>query len=193
MNQDAYIPFENIVAELKRICAEQKTGVFYITSKANRSAQIMLDQGRIVYFYYFNKRGSNALRLISEIETGRYRFQEGTAPAMRMELPPTEEILSSLSALFGHDDRHGGDAPQQAAEGEKESGSRSIITLTVTQKRILEEGLAVHIGPMAAIICEEHLPSTSDVKVAIELLAGEIMAEAQAKCFREEMWRKLVA
>lgn len=191
MSQDTYIPFAKIVADLKLICAERKTGTLYITSDSNRSAQIMIDQGRIVYFYYYNKRGSDALRLIAEIETGRYRFQEGTAPAIRAELPETEEILNSLSAAIGADDPHGGVAAQKAAAVEK-SGPRAIITLTAGQKRILEDGLAAHIGPMASIICEEHLDSTSDVKVAIELLAGEIMAEDQARSFRERMRRVLV-
>lgn len=191
MSQDTYIPFAKIVADLKQICAGRKTGTLYITSDANRSAQIMIDRGKIVYFYYFNRRGSEALRLIPEIQTGRYRFQEGTAPALRSELPETEAILEALSALAGQDDPHSGESPQRAAAVE-ESGARAIITLTAGQKRILEEGLALYIGPMAAIICEEHLPSTSDVKTAIELLAAEITAEAQARSFREEMRRKLV-
>jgi hypothetical protein len=191
MNQDAYIPFAKIPSELTKNCIERKTGPLYSTSDANRSAQIMVDQGRIVYLYYFNKRGSDALRLISEIDTGRYRFQEGTAPSMRTDIPDTEEILNSLSSVCGDHDSQVIDASRRIDEAE-ESGPRSIITLTVTQKRILEEGLAVHIGPMAAIICEEHLVSTSDVKVAIELLAGEILAEAQAESFRAEMRRKLV-
>ena len=190
MSQDSYIPFAKIVADLQQICAGRKTGILYITSDANRSAQIMIDQGRIVYIYYFNKRGSDALRLIPEIQTGRYRFQEGTAPAVRAELPDTEEILKVLSAPARQNDPDSGESPQKAVAAE--SGARAIITLTAVQKRILEEGLAMHIGPVAAIICEEHLPSTSDVKTAIELLAAEISAEAQASSFRVEMRRKLV-
>jgi hypothetical protein len=192
MNQETYVSFTEIVAELKQVCAEKRTGIMYITSGENRSAQLMLDRGEIVYLYFFNKRGRDALRLMSEIETGRFRFQDGSTPSLRTDLPGTEDILNYLSisieALAGEP----GVSKQVKFPGVTVAASdEGSDTLTVTQKRILEESLASYIGPMAAIICEDHLETVGTIDKAIALLAAEIPSSAQAQTFREEMMRKV--
>lgn len=193
MSKETYISLTELVDELRQICSEQKSGVMYITSSANRSAQIMIDKGKIVFIYYFNKRGRDALALMPQIERGKYRFQEGTAPALKADLPETDEILHLLSTSgdVASDDTE----PIQLERSEAEVSIEEDInsSLTEKQKRILEEGLAVFIGPMAMIICEDHLRKTVDVKTAVELLAGEIPTESQAESFREEMQRKILS
>lgn len=191
MTQETYISLTELVVMLRQICVEHKTGIMYITSSTNRSAQVMIDKGKIVFIYYFNKRGRDALALMSEIESGRFRFQEGAATALRADLPATDDILKLLSSVSDNT------AASNMADVVKNQvvglplNSGPKIVLTKEQKQVLEDGLAVFIGPMATIICEDHLESATDAKMAMELLAREIPTESQAKSFREEMQRKL--
>ena len=149
----------------------------YIATDANQSAQLVLNNGEISYIYFFNKRGDEALRLIPEIKMGRVRFSEGGAPELNCELPDTEEILRYLSAVAGLG---------PAVESRTYSGGM----LNEDQKKALEEGLALFIGPMATIICEEHLADEQDLATAIDKLAQEIPSDEQAVQFASAMKNK---
>ncbi|EKD38166.1 MAG: hypothetical protein ACD_75C00842G0001, partial [uncultured bacterium] len=76
MTQD-YIPFADIVVEIARLCKQRSTGTLFIATKANKSVQLVLDKGEIVFIFFSSKRGEEALALMSTIRAGRYRFQEG--------------------------------------------------------------------------------------------------------------------
>lgn len=192
MTTNTYLSRIELVDGLRAICAENKTGVMYVTSSSNRSAQIIVDEGKIVYFYYLNKRGRDALSLMAEIEGARYRFQEGNAPKMRTELPETEEILVFLAGpSVNVNSKSGLSSPAGETEFLEEVGADK--SLTQDQKRILEEGLAVFIGPMATIICEDHFGKNIEAMKAVELLASEIPTETQAESFREEMRRRILS
>lgn len=176
MNHDESIAFAEIVSVLKEHCAGKKTGMMYIATDANQSAQIVLNNGEISYIYFFNKRGDEALRLIPEIEMGRVRFSESPAPDLSCELPDTEEIIRYLSAAAGL---------RPTSEVTHAGGM-----LNNSQKMVLEEGLTLLIGPMAAIICEEHLAEDQDLATAIEKLAQEIPSQEQANHYRAAMQKK---
>ncbi len=178
MTQD-FIPFPDIVSEIMKLCAERVTGTLFIATKANRSAQIILDHGEIVFLYFFNKKGEEALELMSTIRAGRYRFQEGGV-SRRSPLPSTAAILQSL------------------VSGQKVEGNNPVIENRATgsglsdeQKSVLESCLAGYIGPMAGIICEDHLDIVADLQAAIDALAAEIPSPAQAEKFKMMVKEKL--
>ena len=177
MTQD-YIPFPEIVSAIKQLCAEKVTGTLFVATKANRSAQLILDKGEIVFVYFFNKRGVEALELMSTIRAGRYRFQEG-AVSRRMTLPPTTAILNSLSS------------GQKVAPVEVNETISTGPGLSQEQKTVLEACLAGYIGPMAGIICEDHLGTVADLQEAVDALAGEIPSPEQAQKFRAMVQEKL--
>jgi len=184
------VTFTEIVSQLKSICNEKKTGTMFITSQLNRSAQIVVENGSIVFLYYFNKRGHDAMMLLSEIESGRYKFQEGSIPSMRTPALVTEDILRYLSAASSGSEettRAGDDVSNITAQQ-----ATTIESLSDEQKRILEESLAIYIGPMASFICEDHLEKAGDVTSAIKRLAAEIPEEGQARSFSDEMMQRLV-
>ncbi len=176
MTQD-YIPFPEIISELKKLCTQRVTGTVFIATKANRSAQVIIDKGEIVFIYFFNKRGEEALELMSTIRAGRYRFQEG-AVTRRSPLPSTDAILQSLLS--------GQKVTDQVVE-KRLTGPG----LSQEQKNILESCLAGYIGPMAGIICEDHLGVASDLQAAIDALAAEIPSPEQAEKFRAMVLEKL--
>ena len=173
-----YIPFPQIVSALTNLCDKRVTGTLFIATKANRSAQLILDKGEIVFVYFFNKRGEEALELMSTIRAGRYRFQEGTV-SRRMPLPATEAIVKSLSS------------GQKLAETEVSNNLSPGSGLSQEQKNTLETCLAGYIGPMASLICEDHLGGAADLQKAIDALAAEIPSPEQAKKFRAMVMEKM--
>ncbi|TKB26173.1 DUF4388 domain-containing protein [Desulfopila sp. IMCC35006] len=173
-----YIPFPQIVSALTKLCEKRVTGNLFVATKANRSAQLILDKGKIVFVYFFNKRGEEALELMSTIRAGRYRFQEGNV-SRRMPLPATEAILKSLS---------GG---QKLGATDVSASSSTAPGLSQEQKNTLEACLAGYIGPMAGLICEDHLGEATDLQAAIDALAAEIPSPAQAQKFRAMVMDKL--
>ena len=179
------VAFAEIVVELRQICDELKSGTMYITSQMNRAAQIAIERGKIVFLYYSNKRGREALDLMPEIEFGRFRFQEGSVSAMRSEAVPTEEILLFLAAASGEAEQRGELATHSEVVTRAQYTGESV--LTDKQQQILEESLTLYIGPMASLICEEHLTSVSGWHDAVQRLAAEIPDVAQAEKFRTEM------
>lgn len=176
MTQD-YLPFPEIITALRKLSKERVTGTMFIATKANRSAQLIFDRGEIVFVYFFNKRGEEALELMSTITAGRYRFQEGRV-SRRMPLPTTDLILDMLA---GQDS--GDNTPVQQGPSE--------VGLTEEQKGVLESCLAGFIGPMAGIICEDHLGVISSLEEAVEALVTEIPSAAQAQKFRAMVNQKL--
>lgn len=181
MTQD-YIPFPEIVSELRRICSARSTGTMFIATKANRSAQMMLDKGEIVFVYFFNKRGEEALELMSTILAGRYRFQEG-AVTRRTPLPSTDAILKSL--LSGQ--KIAGQKIVNQVSEQRPTGPG----LSQEQKNVLESCLAGFIGPMAGILCEDYLGDAADLQTAVDALVAEIPSPEQAEKFRAMVMAKL--
>jgi len=183
MSQE-YIPFSEIVAEIAKLCKQKASGTLFVVTSDNRSAQMMLDKGEIVYIFFSSKRGEEALQLMSTIHQARYRFQEGGVVARRMPLPPTQTVLQSLI--------HGSSEPFAAVSDNKQPqrGSNGG-TLSAEQKKVLETCLADCIGPMAAIICEDYFNSASDLQTVIEALSGEIPSAGQVQKFRTMVAEKL--
>lgn len=180
MTQD-YIPFPAIIAELRKLCNKRATGTLFISTKKNRSAQVALDKGQIVFVYFYNKRGQEALDLMATITAGRFRFQEGSISPRRVSLPPTNEILNSLG-----DEEAKGDSG-----GESPTSQATVGGLKHEEKNVIENCLAEYIGPMAGIICDDHLGSVSDVNEAIAVLVTEIPSSEQAEKFKSKVLQLL--
>jgi hypothetical protein len=172
MTQD-YIRLPEIVAEIRQLCAQGVTGTLFVATKGNRSAQLMIEKGKIVFVYFFNKRGEEAVELMSTIQAGRYRFQKGSV-SRRDSLPSTENILQSLI---------GGQRVVDQVSEKLSAGPG----LSQEQKNILETCLAGYIGPMAGIICEDHLNVVADLPAAIDALVSEIPSPEHAEKFRAKV------
>ena len=162
---------------MEELCTEKATGILFIATKANRSAQIVIENGSIVFVYFYNKQGQEALKLMQTIQAGRYRFQKNATSPRRNKLPPTKDILNFL---YG----------KRKSESPKEAPIHN--QLTNQQKQILETVLAEYIGPMATIICEDHLDTVPDLTSAIEALSSEIPSPEQAQKFRTQIEAKLI-
>ncbi len=175
-----YIPFSKIIFELTKLCNTKSTGTFFVATKSNRSAQIIIENGEIVFVYFYNKRGQEALELMSTIKAGKFRFQKGSSSKRRSVLPPTKLILELLAGAVG-----------QSAMDIEMSQSTGRGSINQEQKTVLEECLAEYVGPIAAIICEDHLSMNVDFLTAIDLLAAEISSADQKTQFKKKVMAQI--
>lgn len=168
-----------VKGELHRLCQENRTGTLFVASVDNRLVQFGLDQGEIVFVSCQNKRGPEALLLLQgqDFKVSVTRFVEGQRPVIRLELPPTSQILEQLEGM----------SSRNLATADPVSGR----VLSDRIKTVLEQELVEFIGPMAAIVCEETWESVSGLEAALEVLCRELPDPGQATRFRQNVLKRL--
>jgi hypothetical protein len=177
-----YVAFSKILSEIKTLYREKATGTIYLVTPDNRSAQLMLNSGEIVYVLFAGKRGQDAIYLLSLVSEARFRFQQGGSISRYMELPETKRIIE----IFEKGEiEHTPSLKITKNEAQKSSG------LSAEQKDVVESCLAECIGPMATIICEDCLGSVRDLSTAIEMLSKELPSQNQVDKFRNLLEAKL--
>ena len=177
-----YAHSSELIAQLQQWCHELRTGIVYVTTDTNHSAQINIDKGEIVFVVFKGKLGAGALPLMQTIEGCRFRFAEGSVPAsFRSPLPDTSEILNRLAEA----------CPKGDLANWKKRPAPQREGITDQEKAILQHALAEYIGPMVAIVCPEHFERVHDLKSAVEALADEIPKPEHALQFKDEVSRKL--
>ncbi len=179
----------NLTSELQRIRDDQLTGIVFIASSDNRSAQISFLDGVMVYAQCQGQKGRKAIDLIAQMPQVRFRFQKGPVPSSRIEMPSVEEVCACLHAVEKTDAVRIPDTekapPQQGAAQISKEGA-----LSLQEQRVIQEVLVECIGPMAMILCEDYLGKVKTVEEAIDTIANEIPAQ-QAARFREGVSRRL--
>jgi hypothetical protein len=177
-----YTPFSEIIIELKKLCDTKTTGTLFIATKKNRAAQVMIENGEIVFIYFAGKRGQKALSLMSEIQAGTFRFQAGKVISKRLPLPDTNAILQIFAGVVG----------QENLETKlAQSVPAAANSLNDTQKTILKECLAEYIGPMASIVCEDYFHSALDFMTIVDILATKISSVEQRDEFKERVMARI--
>jgi hypothetical protein len=177
------IPYREIVAELRRLCANKSNGNFLVMNDDGALFQVGLREGEIVNVFFRGRRGKEALPLAASMKSGRPQFSEGVVLARGLPLPPTQEILDFLGGTRG---------PERFAPGRFVAPQSPPGTpLPADMVRALEEELAVFIGPVAAIVCAERLVSVSDLETALSSLSEELHVPSQVAQFRNGVLKRL--
>lgn len=173
-----YLPFSNVVEEIRQLCRKAVSGSLFISTDCNRSAHVIIERGEIIYIYYFNKHGIEALDAMCDIHNARHQFQEGMLTDQRTPLPHTDEIIKTLADI----------TPQQEPDNAILS---PVFECSDVQKAVLEDCLAEYIGPVAGFICEDTLTSVLSLEAALEKLAAEIPDDEESRLFRKEVQKQL--
>lgn len=182
------IPFTQLIAELRQLCRERRTGMVFITTDDNQLAQLILENGNIVYLFFKTQRGENALRALRQYNTGSLRFAPGPIPTFRSELPPAEEVLESLQTADDQTLPEPIIDPTEEATAPPPSGR---MELSERNKSILLEELTELIGPMAIIVCQEKLRSFHDLHTTIDVLGSALPDAAQATRFKNNVLHRI--
>ena len=192
-----FVTFGQVAAVLRQLSKERRVGTLFITTADNKSASISLLGGEIVGVSFRVLRGRDALLLIRNIGLSRCTFHDGKVPDTDPDLPPTHEIL----AMFGTPEPV---SPQQAQQqpppppppppAARPAGPGPEVRKI---QQILEKELVEFLGPMAKVICREHvdkagaLASPAELRRLVDALAGEISDRNKAEAFRRAAWDKL--
>ncbi|MEE4378755.1 MAG: DUF4388 domain-containing protein [Candidatus Competibacteraceae bacterium] len=172
------IPFAQLVGELRQLCQAQSTGMAFITTDDHKLAQVSLENGNIVYLFFNKQRGKDALQALRQVHGGHLRFTPGTIPSFRSELPPAEQVLDFL-----HPQGVGSEIPAPQPT--------TASALTEQEKSILQEELTEFVGPMAVIVCQEHLQTAPDLHTALDKLCLDLPDPKQAEQFKSNVLRRL--
>ena len=134
-----------IIAQLRKLCKEKQTGALHIIDKGHLLGQINLDKGEITSLIAKKHHGIDALPILLSIESSDIAFASSALSTPRMSLPPTSEILALL------------DGAKSTAIPSQSGVQSSKSSLTDASKAILEQTLKEFIGPIAKMICTDHL------------------------------------
>ncbi len=176
-----YASLTLLVNEIKQLCRANSVGTLFISTRDNKSAQVIFDQGQIVAASYSGEVGEEAIKKLVANKEVRFRFQNGIV-LRRTLMPPTNEILQFLDGNVA--DKSGG-----PVKSERQVVAES--TLSSAEKMVLTELLAVAIGPMAELVAAEHLQVASDASDAIKRLAKEIPSQESTDIFVQDAVAKI--
>jgi hypothetical protein len=146
-----------------------RSGTLFIITADNHVAQFILRNGEIVGLSYRLVRGLDALPSLRTFTAGRYRFVEEPIARTDPGLPPTPDLLALLT-------------PEHAGSGESPPSSPPphMKQACESARALIEPELTEFLGPMAALICQEHLArlpvltSLHHVTRLVEAIAKEI-------------------
>lgn len=171
--------FPAITAQLRELCREKHTGTLYVIDNGHLLGQIGLQKGVITSLVAQKKQGIDALPILLGVGNGSIAFAESAVPPVRMNLPPTADIL----AIF--------EGARPAAALSQTSQQSGRHPLTAASKTVLEQTLKEFIGPIASMICADHFQSTTTLTAIIDALADEIPDSDAASQFRKRVQQQL--
>lgn len=204
MAQAELLPFLRIIEHLKQLCAQGRSGTLFLVSDDNRMAQVRLDKGQIASLLCRNRRGMEAVGIMRSMQNARLRFDDTFMAKGENDNLSNQAIFDDLFAGGGSG---GGAATAPAAARPASAPSAPAapaaavaaapapdsqrVLLTPHDKAVIERVMTQYIGPMAAIICDDHFESAGNLQALIHLLGDEISAPAQSAKFRLEIARAL--
>lgn len=179
----SYSTYAELMRALKSLCREASSGTMFIATPDNQFARIALRDGNVVSLSFRTKHGTEALPLIRGIRAGRFKFSAG------------QVAVDDNAALAGN----GADVLRVLLGDQAHSGpARAIPADRMVQiPRIAERVLAEFLGPIASVVCEEHLGKLGAPRQGaaaadfIDALAREVRDPAHARRFREQVWGAL--
>ena len=74
MSAEPWLGYDALIAELRRLPAEHRTGTLFIATADNHGGQIALRDGVIVAVRFHRRNGMDAAREIRTLRTVRFNF-----------------------------------------------------------------------------------------------------------------------
>jgi len=203
--EQAFSDPEQFVAAIRGLCSERRTGTLFVVTADNEAARFVLRQGEIVAVQFRVRRGLDAIGHLRSVTSGHVNFTPDVvgfpdAPA----LPPTQEILAILAQqepVPWRPVREAAPAPEAVptprvapAREAVQAPSRTHFELA---QRVLAAELTEYLGPMAPIVCREHLlragdlTKPGDVAPVVEAIAKEIGDPVKEARFKRDVLAKL--
>jgi hypothetical protein len=138
MTGDAFRSYDELVAELRRLGVERRTGTLFIATADNESGQIGMRDGLIVHARFRRKTGIEAAYVLRKIAKARFSFTKDFVEA-------TDPSLSAGAVMSVLMDVEMPVAPHSGADNQE------------AVRRVLTKALTEYLGPMAAIVVRDQL------------------------------------
>lgn len=186
MAQEDMLPYQALIETVRDFCTQRRTGTVFIVSSDNRMAQVHLESGAIVALLCRGRRGLDAIAGIRDMIAGRLRFDDNFVSASETERFDTDQTLALLGCGAGTGTAGAGTAraaPARPPAAPAAPAPASGGTITPAHAAKLESILIQYIGPMAEIVCADHVAEASDLKALVTALSGEVPDKAQAAQF----------
>ena len=177
------LPHDAIIDALQSFCGAKRSGIMFIITADNHVAQFILRSGEIVGLSHRLLRGPDALPAMRTFAAGRYRFVEEPVDRTDRGLPPTLDLL----ALLIPEDSTPANPPQST------SPTPSTKQALESLRSVIEPELTEFLGPMAEVICQEHLAhvtalsSPQQLSHLVEAIAKEIGDPTKEAHFKERV------
>jgi hypothetical protein len=177
------LPHEGIIDALQSLCGAKRSGIMFIITADNHVAQFLLRSGEIVGLSHRLLRGLDALHSMRTFAAGRYRFVEEPVERTDPDLPPTLDLLALLIP----------EHPVPAEPPQSPSPTSSMRQALESVRSLIEPELTEFLGPMAEVICQEHLShvaalsSSQDVTRLVEAIAKEIGDPTKEAHFKQRV------
>lgn len=191
MAQQDMIPFRRIVEMVREFCTQRRTGTVFIVSDDNRMAQVHLESGNIVALLCRGRRGQEAVAGMRTMQAARLRFDDNYLTADDNERFDTNKVLELLGGGSDHQRAAERAAAPVAPPQQAQAAPEGPGTVTQAQATTLEHILIQYIGPMAEIVCADHVAQAGNVRALIAVLADEVPDKAQAAQFVRDANRLL--
>jgi hypothetical protein len=181
-DSDPVLTYRQLIAEVRRLCAQRQTGWLFITTSDNHSVRFGFQNGAIVALMFRNKTGLEALAAIQRVLKGSLSFSsEPPNPKPQAALPPTPELLALLqSAATDHPD-------------EADTGPGPFDETLARSRPIIEAELVEYLGPMARLVIDEHIPTATNLTGLVDSLARELDDPAKSARFKERVRERLAS
>jgi hypothetical protein len=96
MSADGYRSYEELIVELRRLCAARRTGTLFIATADNEGGQVGLRDGLVVTTRFRRKTGLEAARALRKVVRLRFMFTRDF-----LELPDPTLSSSAVLAVLG--------------------------------------------------------------------------------------------
>ena len=187
MTGDALRSYDELIAELRRLGLERRTGTIFIATADNESGQIGMRDGLIVQARFRRKTGIEAAYLLRKIGKARFSFTkdfvETTDPSLSagaviavltdVEIPVAPHAPSPA-------------APHVAPHGAPHGAVRDHEAV----RRVLTKALTEYLGPMAAVVVRDQLRDAEragrEPADIVNTLARSIDEPASASAFKRQ-------
>jgi hypothetical protein len=179
----ALLPREEIIDVLHSLCHAKRSGTMFIITANNHVAQFILRGGEVVGLSHRLLRGLDALPPMRIFAAGRYRFVEEPIARTDPGLPSTQDLLALL-------------IPEHAEPGELPQSTPPTPNMRQaleSVRSLIEPELTEFLGPMAGLICQEHLaglstlPSPQHFARLVETIAKEIGDSTKEAQFKQRV------
>ena len=184
--------YKEIVWKLRHICDGGGTGTFSLATRENHYASISIKDGQIIGVTYRQSKGPVALENIRKVSAGRCTFAPGV-----LRNSEVDASLPSSKALF----EYLGIGETKPAISARINGPASNTEPSENQngvaRQAIESEAMEYLGPMAAIICEEHfarvgnLHDEENLRRVLEGIAGEVGDKAKGEEFKKGVITRL--